>query len=466
MRSSTANDLRAPALLDRLLARLPRHRLRSLRPRHHRPPVGEGFRPVSVAKVRLDAAFEFFQKIRAPFWCFHDRDIAPRAARSPSRTEPRPDRRPREAAPEGHRREAPLGHRQPLLQPALHVRRGHQPRRPRLRLRRRAGEEGPRGHQGARRRKLRLLGRPRGLRDAPQHQPEARAGPPRRLPAHGRRLRQEHRLQGPVPHRAQAEGADQAPVRLRRRQRHRLPPHLRPREALQVQHRDQPRHARRPHLPARDRGRRRRKGMLGSIDANTGDLLLGWDTDQFNTDVKELTLAMVSILRAGGLGTGGFNFDAKLRRPSIDPSTSSTPTSAAWTPTPWPSSSPADPRRRQILAPSSPTATPASTPAACPSGTWSSTRTSGPLRSDRASAKSPRRSTGSRVRGIGVSGQQHGFVPLDAHGDVIRPAKLWCDTSTTAECAMLTKKLGGPKAAIRKTGLIPARASPRRRSSG
>jgi xylose isomerase len=59
-------------------------------------------------------------------------------------------------------------------------------------------------------------------------------------------------------------------------------------------------------------------GMLGSIDANTGDLLLGWDTDQFNTDVKELTLAMVSILRAGGLGKGGFNFDAKLRRPSID----------------------------------------------------------------------------------------------------------------------------------------------------
>jgi xylose isomerase len=59
-------------------------------------------------------------------------------------------------------------------------------------------------------------------------------------------------------------------------------------------------------------------GLLGSIDANAGDLLLGWDTDQFNTDVRELTLAMVSILRAGGLGSGGFNFDAKLRRPSID----------------------------------------------------------------------------------------------------------------------------------------------------
>ncbi len=60
------------------------------------------------------------------------------------------------------------------------------------------------------------------------------------------------------------------------------------------------------------------QGMLGSIDANAGDPLLGWDTDQFNTDVRELTLAMVSILRAGGLGTGGFNFDAKLRRPSTD----------------------------------------------------------------------------------------------------------------------------------------------------
>ncbi|WP_084442620.1 xylose isomerase [Termitidicoccus mucosus] len=59
-------------------------------------------------------------------------------------------------------------------------------------------------------------------------------------------------------------------------------------------------------------------GLLGSIDANTGDTLLGWDTDQFNTDVRELTLAMLSILRAGGLGSGGLNFDAKLRRPSID----------------------------------------------------------------------------------------------------------------------------------------------------
>ena len=68
-----------------------------------------------------------------------------------------------------------------------------------------------------------------------------------------------------------------------------------------------------------------------------------------------------------------------------------------------------------------------------------------------------------RVRGIGVSGQQHGFVPLDENGRVIRPAKLWCDTSTTAECALITKKLGGPKAAIRKTGnlILPGFTAPK-----
>ncbi|MEO6569806.1 MAG: xylulokinase [Opitutaceae bacterium] len=68
-----------------------------------------------------------------------------------------------------------------------------------------------------------------------------------------------------------------------------------------------------------------------------------------------------------------------------------------------------------------------------------------------------------RVHGIGVSGQQHGFVPLNAKGEVIRPAKLWCDTSTTAECAIITKKLGGPKAAIRKTGnlILPGFTAPK-----
>ena len=60
-------------------------------------------------------------------------------------------------------------------------------------------------------------------------------------------------------------------------------------------------------------------GILGSVDANRGDLLLGWDTDQFPTDLYDCTLAMYTILRSGGLTTGGLNFDAKVRRQSIDP---------------------------------------------------------------------------------------------------------------------------------------------------
>src|SRR5512140_2608222 len=55
----------------------------------------------------------------------------------------------------------------------------------------------------------------------------------------------------------------------------------------------------------------------------------------------------------------------------------------------------------------------------------------------------------SEVKAIGVSGQQHGFVPLDKQGEVIRPAKLWCDTSTATECEEITNALGGKKQAIR-----------------
>jgi len=57
-------------------------------------------------------------------------------------------------------------------------------------------------------------------------------------------------------------------------------------------------------------------GVFGSVDANQGDLLLGWDTDQFPTNVYDSTLTMYEILKAGGFTHGGLNFDAKTRRPS------------------------------------------------------------------------------------------------------------------------------------------------------
>lgn len=60
-------------------------------------------------------------------------------------------------------------------------------------------------------------------------------------------------------------------------------------------------------------------GIFGSLDVNRGDDLLGWDTDQFAMDVTEMTLVMHELLRNGGFATGGLNFDAKIRRQSIDP---------------------------------------------------------------------------------------------------------------------------------------------------
>lgn len=61
------------------------------------------------------------------------------------------------------------------------------------------------------------------------------------------------------------------------------------------------------------------QGFLGSIDANTGDLLLGWDTDQFPTDIYLTTTCMLSLLKFGGIAPGGINFDAKVRRESFEP---------------------------------------------------------------------------------------------------------------------------------------------------
>ena len=60
-------------------------------------------------------------------------------------------------------------------------------------------------------------------------------------------------------------------------------------------------------------------GVFGSIDMNRGDELLGWDTDQFPNNLPQMVLAFLEIMRGGGFTTGGVNFDAKLRRQSIDP---------------------------------------------------------------------------------------------------------------------------------------------------
>ena len=59
-------------------------------------------------------------------------------------------------------------------------------------------------------------------------------------------------------------------------------------------------------------------GCFGSVDANRGDSQNGWDTDQFPNDVNEVAMSLYHVLKAGGFTKGGFNFDAKVRRQSID----------------------------------------------------------------------------------------------------------------------------------------------------
>lgn len=67
------------------------------------------------------------------------------------------------------------------------------------------------------------------------------------------------------------------------------------------------------------------------------------------------------------------------------------------------------------------------------------------------------------IRGIGVSGQQHGLVPLDVAGKVVRPAKLWCDTSTSAQCAEITRHFGGSQEVIARVGnaMLPGYTAPK-----
>jgi xylulokinase len=73
------------------------------------------------------------------------------------------------------------------------------------------------------------------------------------------------------------------------------------------------------------------------------------------------------------------------------------------------------------------------------------------------------KASAAEIKAIGVSGQQHGFVPLDKNGEVIRPAKLWCDTSTAAECEEITDALGGSAGAIRAVGnaILPGYTAPK-----
>ena len=265
-------------------------------------PWEDGTDSVENAQNRVRVAFEFIEKLGAPFYCVPRPRRRPRRRRRsprPTRTSTRSSRCSRKSS------SGPASSCSGARPTCSATRATCTARRPaerrRLRLRRRPGEEGAGSDQGARRRGLHLLGRPRGLPE-PWNTDMKREldhlGP---LPPHGGRLREGDRLHRPVliepkpkePTKHQYD-FDAAACLNFLRDYDLL-------DALQAEPRDQPRHARRPHDDARAGSTPATQGVLGSIDANTGDLLLGWDTDQFPTDIYLTTQCMLAILKYGRL---------------------------------------------------------------------------------------------------------------------------------------------------------------------
>ena len=213
--------------------------------------------PMQAARQKMAVAFEFIEKLGTPYYCFHDRDVAPEGASFAEfrdNLDALTDRRTRLPVPDG--RDAALGHGQPIHPPPLPGRRGHEPRSRGLRLRRGPGQAHARGHQASRWHELRPVGRPRGLRHPAQHRPQARGRPAGPVPPPRRRAQAPHRVRGQPADRAQADGADQAPVRLRLGDDPRLPRPERARGRVPTEHRGEPRDPRRPLVPSRGRLRR------------------------------------------------------------------------------------------------------------------------------------------------------------------------------------------------------------------
>ena len=303
-----------------LLAHLLRHRrrIRSAAPPSSAPGTGWPI-PWQAARAKAESAFEFFTKLGVPFYCFHDRDVAPEGA-TPRESAANLQAMVEELARHQQRTGVKLlwgtanlfSHRRFMSgaatnpDPEVFALAAAQVKGAMDVTRKLGGAE------------LRAVGRPRGLRDPAQHRHEGGARPDGPLHEHGGRVQAQDRLQGPDPDRAQAARALQAPVRLRHRHRLRLPAALRPGEGGQGQHREQPRHPGRPHLRARDRH-----------GPGAGDLRLGRHEPRRHAaglghrPVPEQrgrawSCRSTYILQGGGFTTGGFNFDAKVRRQSLD----------------------------------------------------------------------------------------------------------------------------------------------------
>ena len=275
---------------------------------------------VGNAIKRVDVAFEFITKLGVPFYCFHDRDVAPEGATLSGDRTSNLD----EVATKLKEKQQETGIK--LLwgtanlfsNPRLHARRGDQLQRRRVRLRRGSGEEGDRSHARAGRRELRLLGRPRGVHNL------FNTDMKRELDHLAKFMHMAHDHAKSIGFKGQFlfEPKPKEPTKHQYDFDAAACLNFIGRNGLDgiVKLNIETNHATLAgHTMMHELEYARIHNALGSIDANTGDLLLGWDTDQFPTDIYLTTQMHAGDPEAEGLGTGGVNFDAKVRRESFEP---------------------------------------------------------------------------------------------------------------------------------------------------
>ena len=276
--------------------------------------------PLEGAKVKADVAFEMFDLLDAPFFCFHDADVAPEGATlAESNKNLRTITDIFAKKMQSSRTKLLWGTANLFSNRRYMAGAADQPRPLCLRLCRRTGEGDAGDHPRSGGFELCAVGRPRGLRGPcstpassrnrtrPRVSSASSSSMPKRSAFKGQLLI-EPKPQEPTKHQYDYDVATvygflktyglEKDVKVN----------------IEVGHAFLAGHSFEHELAVAGG-----LGILGSVDANRNDLQSGWDTDQFPNNPGEMALAFYQILKAGGLGKGGFNFDAKVRRQSIDP---------------------------------------------------------------------------------------------------------------------------------------------------
>jgi xylose isomerase len=280
-----------------------------------RPWLDPAAEPMAAARQKMAVAFEFIEKLGTPYYCFHDRDVAPEGA-SFAEFRDNLDALTDDALGYQERTGATLlwGTANLFTHPRYQAGAATNPdpevfayaaAQVKHMLESRSGSVARTTSCGAAARATTRCSTRTSSARATSSPGSSTSSPSTST----------DRVRGHAAHRAEADGADQAPVRLRLGHDPRLPRPQRARGRVPAQHRGEPRDAR-GHSFHHEVAYAVANGILGSIDANRGDPQNGWDTDQFPNSVEDLALPLYEILRGGGLTTGGFNFDAKLRRQS------------------------------------------------------------------------------------------------------------------------------------------------------